>query len=337
MPPPPIGRFFAKCALLSSPFIFLFATYLYFDPAQVLRHYTDFNQQDMVNRDFISTQTFLDNNPTQHYQSFILGNSRSGPYATTDWAPYIYDKQPFHFDAAAESLYGVYHKIKFLDTQTTSIKNVLIVCDRGLLKNIDNPAGGPLFMKDSRASDNSWLEFQLGFVKAYFSDFFYVNFLSRKLKISSLPATPNKLPDSYYYEYVSNDMPLKALDIEIAKDSIGYYQRKAHVFLEARPPASEEQEPVIGVKQLEMLQEMARIFKKHNTDYRIVISPLFDKLPLNKHDIKTLQTVFGKKMIYDYSGSNKFTNSYRNYYELSHYRPHVARQILKEIYTQSGR
>ena len=132
-------------------------------------------------------------------------------------------------------------------------------------------------------------------------------------------------------------MPLKALDIEIAKDSIGYYQRKAHVFLEARPPASEEKEPVIGVKQLEMLQEMARIFKKHNTDYRVIISPLFDKLPLNKQDVKTLRTVFGEQLVYNYSGSNKFTESYQNYYELSHYRPHVARQIMKEIYTQSVR
>ncbi|WP_303310787.1 hypothetical protein [Hymenobacter sp. BT730] len=326
-----IGSFFAKCALLSSPFVFLVATYLYYDPAQVLRHYTDFNQGEMVNRDFISTQTFLNNNPTQHYQSFILGNSRSGPYYTTDWAPYIHDKQPFHFDAAAESLYGVYSKVKFLDTHADKLKNVLIICDRGLLKNTSNPAGGPLFMKDSRASDNSWLEFQLGFIKAYFSDFFYVNFLKRKL--SGEKKDPNKLPDSYYYVPVSNDMPLKALDAQIAQDSVGYYKSRADLFKNAPKPAAIEAQPVIKEEQLKMLQEMARIFKKHNTDYRIVISPLYDKLPLNPQDERALRAVFGENRVYNYSGSNKFTNSCYNYYETSHYRPHVARQIMKEIYS----
>jgi hypothetical protein len=313
--------------------LLLLATYVYFDPAQVLGHYTDFNQVEMENRDFISTQTFLNNNPTQHYRSFILGNSRSGAYFTTDWARYIHDRQPYHFDASAESLYGIYSKIKFLDTHADSLKNVLLVWDRVLLKNTSNPAGGPLFMKDSRASDNSWLEFQLGFIKAYFSNFFCFDFLRRKL-LSPVYTGPAKLPESYYYEPISNDMPRKVLDRQIAQDSAGYYQRHANVFEQALPPAPDERKPVIQAKQLEMLQEMARVFRRHHTDYRIVISPLFDKLPLNGQDLAVLRTVFGTSRVYDYSGVNKFTQSCWNYYETSHYRPLVARQIMKEIYSR---
>ena len=326
-----VGQFFAKCALLASPFLCIFATYLYFDPARVLRHYTDFNQSALENRDFISTQTFLNNNPAQHYQSFILGNSRSGAYYTTDWARYIQDKQPYHFDASAESLYGVYSKIKFLDTHADGLKNVLIIWDRVLLQNTGNPVGGPLFMKDSRASDNSWLEFQLGFVKTYFSDFYYADFLKRKL-LEPAPTRPPPHPHPYYYVPVSNDMPRKALDFQIAQDSAGYYQRQAALFQKAPKPAAGEEKPIISQKQQAMLEEMARIFKRHHTDYRIVISPLFDKLPLNPQDVAALAAVFGAARVYNYSGVNKFTMAYQNYYETSHYRPPVARQIMKEIY-----
>jgi hypothetical protein len=45
-----------------------------------------------------------------------------------------------------------------------------------------------------------------------------------------------------------------------------------------------------------------------------------------------LQKVFGNNNVFDYSGVNDYTNSIYNYYEASHYRPVVGRQILEAVY-----
>lgn len=325
-----VSTLFAKCVLLVSPFIILFATYVYYDPAQVIWHYTDFNNLYMQNRGFISTQTFINNNSAQKYHSFILGNSRSGPYYTTDWAPYIHDKNPYHFDAAGESMTGLYGKIKFLDTHADSLKNVLIVLDRTLLRMIGGrPDGGPLFMTDNRVSENSWLDFQMSFIKIYFSEDYAFKFLKYKLFGGELPAGTDK----YHYQPISNDMPMWKHDREIAEDSAGYYTRNSKEFkLPPRNSADIANEPAIKQEQLAMLKEMAAIFRRHHTNYAIVISPMLDKIPMNQQDLRVLREIFGPTHVFDYSGTNKFTQNYRDYYEWSHYRPHVARQIMREIY-----
>jgi hypothetical protein len=48
--------------------------------------------------------------------------------------------------------------------------------------------------------------------------------------------------------------------------------------------------------------------------------------------MQLLQTIFGANTIYDYSGINNYTNKVENYYETSHYRPHVGEAIMSEIY-----
>ena len=89
---------------------------------------------------------------------------------------------------------------------------------------------------------------------------------------------------------------------------------------------------VIGESQYRMLKEISEIFKKHKTKYKIIISPLYDQLKFNKSDVRILQMLFGDENVFDFSGINFITNDYHNYYENSHYRPHVADYIMKVIY-----
>jgi len=89
---------------------------------------------------------------------------------------------------------------------------------------------------------------------------------------------------------------------------------------------------VIFGSQMDLLNDMASIFHKQKTDYRIVISPLYDQLKLNAGDLETLRRIFGTENVYDFSGINEITKDYHNYYENSHYRPHVCTSILDEIY-----
>ena len=63
-----------------------------------------------------------------------------------------------------------------------------------------------------------------------------------------------------------------------------------------------------------------------------MISPLYDQVKFNPEDLSVLQEVFGHNQVFDFSGVNEFTTSKYNYYETSHYRPHVANEIMKKVY-----
>ncbi len=59
---------------------------------------------------------------------------------------------------------------------------------------------------------------------------------------------------------------------------------------------------------------------------------MYDQIPLEKEQLNLLYDIFGKENVYDFSGKNEFTESVFNYYENSHYRPHVAAEIMDIIY-----
>ena len=59
---------------------------------------------------------------------------------------------------------------------------------------------------------------------------------------------------------------------------------------------------------------------------------MYDQKKLNIEDLSILNALFGKENVFDFSGINQITNNLYNYYETSHYRPHVAKKIIDEIY-----
>ena len=92
--------------------------------------------------------------------------------------------------------------------------------------------------------------------------------------------------------------------------------------------------PVIGRKQTALLLTIREIITHHATDCRIVINPLYDQIRLNPRDYDTLCRIFGSENVYDFSGPNIWNSDYRLYYEDSHYRPIVARQMMDIIYNK---
>ncbi|MEG2479981.1 MAG: hypothetical protein RSA50_06885, partial [Mucinivorans sp.] len=54
---------------------------------------------------------------------------------------------------------------------------------------------------------------------------------------------------------------------------------------------------------------------------------------LSLADKQIIDYIFGQNNVFDFSGINSFTKDYHNYYEDSHYRPHVAKAIIDTIYS----
>ena len=112
--------------------IIIIINYVWLDPFKVLYNYSNFSYSHVVpNRDYISTEIFKRNKNIYKYNSFVFGSSRTLAFSPSSWKKYLAEKDsPFMFDASKESIYGIYTKIKYLDSLNWRLDNVLVVLCR---------------------------------------------------------------------------------------------------------------------------------------------------------------------------------------------------------------
>ena len=105
------------------PLTLLLSVYIFLDPFKVIYSYEIFYDSSAkgwvgLNKDYVSTSTFLNGYKNNHYNSFIFGNSRSIFYQISDWEKHLpAGSSCFHFDASGETLFGIGKKIEFIDSR----------------------------------------------------------------------------------------------------------------------------------------------------------------------------------------------------------------------------
>lgn len=315
------------------PLIILTLGYFYYDPFKVLKVYSDYSFPHVVsNKDYISTEMFLKNNPKQQYNSFIFGSSRTVAFTPSSWSHFLpKGAKPFVFDAAKESIYGIYTKLKFMESSNIKIDNALLLFCRDVSFDNDHNSEGHLFIKHPKTSGESPTAFQFEFYKAY---------LNPKFLFCFYDYTFTKNYKSYmkgYIEYrkislnaLTNETHIIDQEQEITQNPEAYYTTRARVFYE-RTGEKTDSIQRINKKERFMLREIKRILEQNKTNYKVILSPLYEQIKFNPTDFQELHTLFNGRL-YDFSGQNTFTNSKTNYYESSHYRPKIGDQILKIIY-----
>ncbi len=132
------------------------------------------------------------------------------------------------------------------------------------------------------------------------------------------------------YDTITNEVRIIDQEEERLRDSVGYYERRKNIFFKQAGETIDTTRQ-INSTHLFMLMEIKRILEKSRANYKVVISPLYDQVKFNRHDWSTLNKVFGDHL-YDFAGSNSFTNNMYNFYESSHYRPVVGDSIMNIIY-----
>ena len=132
------------------------------------------------------------------------------------------------------------------------------------------------------------------------------------------------------YTPVVNDFIFTSYIEEIKKDSLKYYNQPN--FFYERKPEKQLVGKVIQPYQLQYLRRIKEILEKNQTQFKIVLGPTYDQKYFNKEDIEILKQYFGEDTIYDFSGQNAYTSDKANYYEIYHYKPNVARDIMEKIY-----
>lgn len=329
--------FLRKLLLFASPFLILlilfFGSYLYWDPFRVVYGYDDFSNLNVLpSRDYISTETFIRNRKKYNYDSFIFGTSRTLAFRPEEWKKYLYEKaSPFMFDASNENLYGIYIKLKYLDSINVNVKNVLLIfCRNASFREKD--MDGHLYVRHPETSNISWIEFHKSFLKAYGNLDFLYSFYSFKLTDKYQDWMKSYIqPSKVSVDFVTNRVTLVDREKAIINNPDKYYSDN-NIFYDRGKEQVDSIQRING-KQIFYLTEIKRILEKHKSNYKIVLSPLYEQIKFSKADIKVLNEIFPNK-VHDFSGVNSFTNSITNYYESSHFRINVGDSIMARIYTQ---
>ncbi len=334
-------HYLLKLLLFLSPILIIVATYVISDPFMVIWHYDEYYPADKVvttNRGFVSTSIFKNQNDTCNYDSFIFGNSTSLSYHVDKWQQYIgKDTHCFHFDAIFGSVVGMNLKVKFVDKQGANIKNALVILDPLIIGKNLFQSQSHLTMQPPALTGNQnfwkfhWVHFQSflnpKFIKAYFDYKFtgkfkpYMDKVLNGIHVMDHNCITNELKESNWEQLIAN----------------GKYftPERCAAFKDKQYPDSTDVAHIDGKKR-KMFTEIANIFKRHHTRFKVVISPFYDQIRINPADLHFYQSVFGKENVYDFSGVNKWNIDYHNYYDSVHYRPVVASEIMRIIYSESS-
>lgn len=329
-----LSRFGRFISIGIIPLLVLLGTYFYLDPFKVIYTYPDYSHlKGVVNRDFISTTMFLKNKHKYRYNAFVFGSSRTLAYRPLVWKQYLpKSARPFMFDASAEKISDIYTKIKFLDSINQPIDHALIILCRNVSFENTKKHDGHLFIHHPAVTHRSWTDFHLTFIKAYLSPYFLVSYHTFRMTGKYQPWMKDYLQESAdACDPVTNAIDINALEQNILQNPIAYYAQRKALFYHRDSRAQIDETPRMTQRDFEMLQEIVALFKKRKTDYKVVVSPLYEQIKLNPDDKKKLVEIFGHRL-YDFSGKNAFTENPHNYYETSHYRPIVGNTILKQIY-----
>jgi hypothetical protein len=322
--------------LLMLPFVILLMLYIQFDPFQVVKKYSKYHFTPVdLNRDYISTEVFLVNRQKYKYNSFIFGSSRAVSFNPDSWSKHL-NKQavPFVFDATAESLYGIYTKLKFLEKEKTKIDNVLILFCRNAYfydKNYEDH----LCIKHPYISDESWIKFHLSFFKAYLNLKFLMGYYSYLITHKESPLTHGIVQNrGFSLDYKTNHISLVLWENQLKKDQKKYYESRKDLFYKRM---GEKFESVQRIKEnhMKMLNSIKEILERHHSNYKIILSPIYDQVKFSPQDKEVFIRIFGEHL-YDFTGKNFITENDTNWYETFHFRPFIADSIMNIIYSENS-
>lgn len=314
-------------------FLILLCVYIYKDPFKAIRDYDDYSMSRVaVNRDHISTETFLKNHQQQQYNSFLLGSSRVLAISIDKWKDKIgLDNSPYMFDASRETVYGIHSKLQFLDSKGTKLDNVIIFLCRDHSFQDYHDDVWHLTIKHYATSGQNKILYHLEYFKSFLNLEFLKNYIDWEYnQVFKLHMYKHIQQFCNSYDTISNELFLTDYDRNLKENEVKYYNRIIHA-MTAERSAQIDSLSRIDYDNKKMLKEIKMILKKHNSDYRIVLSPLFEQIKYHPEDMKLLQQLFGSNL-YDFTGANSITNDYHNYYETSHFKKHIGDTILNTLY-----
>lgn len=316
------------------PLLLLAGIYIWTDPFRCIRKF-DMYDIDAVNREYLSTELFLRNNSTYHYNSFIFASSRGMALNTYQWKQYLPEgAHPFLFQAWSETITGIELKIEYLTKHNIPIDNAIILLDipgsfdRNQLPEDAMTMKHYVFTGDSKFTYN---------VKQYFNYIQSPSLMCRYVEKTILnnkevffsDTITNDFYDTNRYNYVELP-PQDSMNIcsELTKRS--FIEKVEHL---ANMEAGIS-EPLIIEQYESQLRHIQSLLAANSADYHIVIAPTYcyTNTAINPEDLNKLQVIFGQERIHNYTGENEWTIDYNNFADPNHFGLRVGYLIIEDIY-----
>lgn len=319
-------RFILKILLFISPIVALLGIYVCADPLYVIWDYDDYTQTQSPSVSYNSYKMLMQYDSIP-FNSFIVGSSRSGFWPWKEWEKHLdYAACAFHLESSGDGVYNALERLRFAYENIEHVDNVLLIVDAEWLSK-DYPLTGIQYRTPWQMKNESdFFAFHADAVKFLLSiEGFNATFIS--------PTILNDTLIAYRDTRNENHLPEKERLINTNPE---YYYAQLDESIKLFPRSKNEKVGNVAIsdKGKNILSELHQLFITGNTEYKIVISPLYDQIKLNPQDKEVLDSIFGEENVFDYSGISKYTKDTLNYYEYSHYRPCVTIRILQEIYNE---
>lgn len=321
------------------PIITVLAGLTFWDPFKVFFNYQDYYTNNIIanNREHVC-YTLLNQQKENSKTNYIIGNSRSQAFKCAYWSNKIsqHPNKCFHYDGSSFGIFRTANAIEYLSKKNQGINNILLIIDNEYFRETSSQEGY-LFIQHPKVSNSNLLNYYWTFLKASLNlEFitYYLIYITTGNYFSYMGHYFIKSEFSNRLDSISGDI-WYGYDQEISKDSLNYYKtlNDKGVFYK-RDTIRSYDDPKILNAQLTLLKRIQKVIIQNHINIKIVISPLYNQKYFNPKDKQVLMELFGEHNIFDFSGQNKFTNEISNYYETSHFRPHVANAIMDSIYSK---
>lgn len=335
-----ITEFILKLLILFIPFLIMLGFYFKNDPFMVLKHYTRYDHSPiLLNEGYVEWQMYMNNRDSIAFNSFIMGNSCTMAYPCREWEKYLDSGRAMRFFGTAESMMAIYYKLQALERVGAPIENVLMILDKESLKKYQLMTGYSNILPPAMSGINNF-KFQEAFCQAFFYPKFLFSYIDYKVFHQYRHYMKGIInPYGAVRDSVTNDA-INPRETMIKEEGEAYWKNQANMFKDKKDPyyrdgRYREAKPVIFGNQINLLWKIEKLLQKHHTSIKIIISPDYNQVSINRKDVEKLKRIFGAENIFDFSGINKYTADIHNYYECGHYRPVLGTRILKEVYCNS--
>ena len=331
-----MGRFLKRIViLLLVPVLLLAAVYFVTDPFKTLRPFS-LTYFDSTNRDYLSSELFLLNVDEQQYDSYIFGSSRGCGINSYHWLKYLPEgSKQFLFQAWSETITGIDQKVTYIDEHQYELRNVLILIDIPGTFAEDQLPMKALSIKDPRFSGQPCWLYQATLL------FDFLQKPSEWVKAVKHRLHPRR--PAVVFDPVSNDWEKgnRDLDVNVLPERTGLknLSRTARAaffknYVDNPNVVIPAPKSVIDDSMIRMMNHIREIFRRHGTDYRIVVTPGYCyKYPaISSRDFDILRSIFGEDAVFDFSGRMDMTSDYDNFSDANHFGSSLGWQMIEEMY-----
>jgi AraC-like DNA-binding protein len=252
------------------------------------------------------------------YDSYIFGSSRVGVYQPSWVQEYIPSKW-YNFTLSGANIEDYLLHLKYFIKQKYEIKNLIIQIDLDSIAQYSHSSSDYLFKYHYDISGTNMLKYY-----QEYSMIFPIKNFSEKIKF-------NLHPDEREYSIVTGAWKRVDKDRYIVKNPS--LHNKLPIFSQNLKVVENINSKFDTI--IDSLKEITQIAKNNNINLYIFTTPHHKSMTksFSFHSIEQFYLAISKfTTFYSFSQINEITSNNLNYYEISHYRPMVAKLVLKSIF-----